>query len=330
MNEVNAFMSQYGEIVLFAVILGEQVGLPIPAIPVMLAAGALAGAGTMDLGLTILLSLAACLAGDVIWYELGKRRGRQALGFLCRISLEPDFCVQRTENFFMRQGVRALILAKFIPGLSTLAPAMAGLFGIRFMRFLSYDGLGAGLWSLAFVLPGYVFSSQIEAIAANQSRVAKFVLVALGIGLLAYIAYKFAHRQWVLRGLRMARITADELKKMIDNGHNVFVLDLRGALDHEADPYTIPGALRMTAEALAQRHDDIPRHGDVILFCACPNEATAARMAVLLRRHGIKNVRPLAGGIDAWRQRNFPLEPQPPTALTDFDVGVNPVVLNIK
>lgn len=318
MNEISLFVSEYGGIVLFAIVFAEQVGLPIPAVPVLLAAGALAGAGQIDLGVAIVLSIVACLAGDVVWYEVGRRRGRQALSLLCRISLEPDFCVRRTENFFTRHGIRALILAKFLPGLSTLAPAMAGLFGIGFTRFLCYDGLGAGLWALTFVLPGYVFSSEIEAIAAQQSRAGMFFLVALGIGLVAYIAYKFAHRQWVLRELRIARITVDELKGMMDKGHKIFVLDLRGALDHEADPYTIPGALRMTAEELNQRHADIPRQGDVILFCACPNEATAARMALLLRRNGIRNVRPLAGGIDAWRERNFPLEAQPvavPTGL---------------
>ncbi|WP_342349136.1 VTT domain-containing protein [uncultured Nitrospira sp.] len=308
MNEISAFVSEYGGIVLFAIVFAEQIGLPIPAIPVLLAAGALAGAGQMDLSVAILLSIAACLAGDVVWYELGRRRGRQALSLLCRISLEPDFCVRRTENFFTRHGIRALILAKFLPGLSTLAPAMAGLFGVRFPRFLGYDGLGAGLWALTFVLPGYVFSDEIEAIAAQQSRAGLFFLVALGIGLVAYIAYKFAHRQWVLRELRMARMTVDELKGMMDNGHDVFVVDLRGALDHEADPFTIPGALRMTAEEIEKRHSDIPRHRDVILFCACPNEATAAQMALLLRRNGITKVRPLAGGINAWRERNFPLE----------------------
>lgn len=308
MNEISAFVSEYGGIVLFAIVFAEQIGLPIPAIPVLLAAGALAGAGQMDLSVAILLSIAACLSGDVVWYELGRRRGRQALSLLCRISLEPDFCVRRTENFFTRHGIRALILAKFLPGLSTLAPAMAGLFGFRFTRFLGYDGLGAGLWALTFVLPGYVFSDEIEAIAAQQSRAGLFFLVALGIGLVAYIAYKFAHRQWVLRELRMARMTVDELKGMMDNGHDVFVVDLRGALDHEADPFTIPGALRMTAEEIEKRHSDIPRHRDVILFCACPNEATAAQMALLLRRNGITKVRPLAGGINAWRERNFPLE----------------------
>jgi membrane protein DedA with SNARE-associated domain/rhodanese-related sulfurtransferase len=308
MTEASAFVSQYGEIVLFAVVLAEQLGLPLPAIPVLLAAGALAGTGKMDLGVAALLSIVACLAGDVVWYELGRRRGRQALNLLCRISLEPDSCVRRTENFFGRHGIRALILAKFIPGLSTLAPAMAGLFGIGFSRFLSADGLGAVLWSLTFLLPGYLFSSELEAIASHQTRVGTVLLGALGIGLVAYLAYKIAHRQWVLRELRMARVTVEELKAMMDNGHEVFMVDLRGALDRAGNPYTIPGALSMTPEELEQRHHDIPRDSEVILFCACPNEATAAKMALLLRRNGVTKVRPLAGGIDAWRERDFPLE----------------------
>ncbi|HXF93635.1 MAG TPA: DedA family protein/thiosulfate sulfurtransferase GlpE [Nitrospiraceae bacterium] len=308
MDEVSAFLIQYGWIVLFSVVFAEQIGLPLPAIPVLLAAGALAGAGKMNLAFAVLLSVVACLSGDVVWYELGRHRGRQALNLLCRIALEPDSCVRRTENFFTRHGTRALILAKFIPGLSTLAPALAGLFGIGHKRFLLYNGLGAALWTLAFILPGYVFSSQLEAIASHEARVGTFLLVALGIGLLAYIVYKFVHRQRVLRELRIARITADELKDLMDNRQEVFVVDLRGELDREADPYTIPGALRMTAEELEQRYHEIPRHRDVILFCACPNEATAAKMALMLRRKGITNVRPLAGGIDAWREREFPLE----------------------
>ena len=152
MNEISIFVSQYGGIVLFAIVFAEQIGLPIPAVPVLLAAGALAGAGKMDLGLAILLSITACMAGDVVWYELGRRRGRQALSLLCRISLEPDFCVRRTENFFTRHGIRALILAKFLPGLSTLAPAMAGLFanpirGPRSRTILRNSFLSVRKWS---------------------------------------------------------------------------------------------------------------------------------------------------------------------------------------
>lgn len=149
---------------------------------------------------------------------------------------------------------------------------------------MGYDGLGAGLWALTFVLPGYVFSSEIEAIAAQLSRAGMFFLVALGIGLVAYIGYKFAHRQWVLRELRMARMTVDELKGMMDKGYKVFVLDLRGALDHEVDPYTIPGALRMTAEELEQGHADFPRQGDVILFWYLPKRGNGCQDGVIVAK----------------------------------------------
>ncbi len=308
MEQVNAFLIQYGQIVLFAVVFAEQVGLPIPAVPVLLAAGALAGAGKMNLALAVGLSVIACSIGDLIWYELGRHRGRRVLNVLCRISLEPDSCVRRTENFFIRHGTRSLVLAKFIPGLSTVTPALAGLFGVSVERFLLYNGLGALLWTVAFIAPGYLLADQLERLATQAARLGSS-LVVLVVGALAlYIAYKYIHRQLLLRELRIARISADELKQMMDDGHDVLVVDLRGALDHEVDPYTIPGALRMTAEEVENRHPEIPRHQDVILFCACPNEVTAAKMALLLRRKGITKVRPLAGGIEAWRERNYPLE----------------------
>jgi membrane protein DedA with SNARE-associated domain/rhodanese-related sulfurtransferase len=308
MNDANAFISQYGEILLFAVVFAEQVGLPLPAVPILLAAGALAGAGKIDLTGAIVLSVIACLAGDLVWYELGRRRGRRALNLLCRISLEPDSCVRRTENFFTRHGAGSLVLAKFIPGLSTLAPALAGLFRIRMQRFLLYNGLGAVVWTLAFIIPGYLLSDQIERLAEVAGRLGLWLAHFFGAGIAAYLVYKFVHRQLLLRELRIARITAEELKRMMDDSHEFLVVDLRGALDHEADPDTIRGALRMTAEELEQRHHEIPRHQDVILFCSCPNEATAAKMALMLRSKGITRVRPLAGGIDAWREKGFPLE----------------------
>jgi membrane protein DedA with SNARE-associated domain/rhodanese-related sulfurtransferase len=316
MNEVSAFVSHYGEVVLFAIVFAEQVGLPLPAVPVLLSAGALAGAGKMDLTGAIVLSVIACLAGDLIWYELGRRRGRRALNLLCRISLEPDSCVRRTENFFTRHGVRSLVWAKFIPGLSTLAPALAGLFRISMQRFLLYNGLGALLWALAFIIPGYLLSDQIERLAGVAARLGVWLAFFFGAGIAAYLAYKFVHRQLLLRELRVARITAEELKRMMDDGQELMVVDLRGALDHAADPYTIRGALRMTPEELEQRHHEIPRHQDVILFCACPNEATAAKMALLLRSKGITRVRPLVGGLDAWREKDFPVE-----ALTVVEVS---------
>ena len=162
MDDVTQFLITYGLLVLFAVVLAEQVGLPIPAGPVLLAAGALAGAGNMSLPLAIGLALGACLLGDLLWYYLGRYRGARVLGLLCRISLEPDSCVRRTENFFVQYGTKSLVIAKFLPGLSTVIPALAGLFKISLGQFLLYNGLGALLWILAFILPGYLFSNQIE------------------------------------------------------------------------------------------------------------------------------------------------------------------------
>jgi membrane protein DedA with SNARE-associated domain/rhodanese-related sulfurtransferase len=315
-SDAGEFLIRHGEAIVFASVFAEQIGLPVPAVPVLLAAGALAGAGKMSLAAAVVLSLVACFAGDLIWYELGRHRGRHALNLLCRISLEPDSCVRRTENFFGKHGLRSLILAKFIPGLSTITPALAGLFGVKGRQFLLYNGSGALLWSLSFILPGYLFSNQLESMAEQAARFGASALLLLGASFAGYLAYKFLHRQWLLRELRMARISPDELKRLMDDGQAVVVVDLRGALDHEADPHTIPGALRMTAEELEHRHHEIPRDQDVILFCACPNEVTAARMAMMLRKRGITKVRPLAGGIAEWRAREFPLEARQPAGVT--------------
>jgi membrane protein DedA with SNARE-associated domain/rhodanese-related sulfurtransferase len=308
MDDVTQFFIRYSGLVLFAAVFAEQVGLPVPAVPVLLAVGALAGAGQMNLGMAVALGVAACLAGDCIWYYLGRYRGRHVLNVLCRISLEPDSCIRRTETFYGRHGMWSLVSAKFIPGLSTVTPALAGLFGVSVKRFLLYNGLGAFLWIVAFIALGYLFSDQLEQIAVQAARFGGS-LVALIVGALAlYIAYKYVHRQRLLRKLRIARITADQLKQMMDNGHEMMIVDLRQPLDLKADPYTIPGALRMAVEELEHRRHEIPRDRDVILYCACPNEATAARMAILLKKNGITRVRPLAGGVEAWRERNFPLQ----------------------
>lgn len=308
MQQALEFLLHHIEIVVFLTVLAEQIGIPIPAVPVLLAAGAVAGDGQAHLAVLTGISVVACLLGDMLWFELGRRRGRQALGLLCRISLEPDACVRRTENLFVTHGIRALIVAKFIPGLSTLAPALAGLFKISLGRFTLYNGAGALLWSLSFLLFGYVFNEQIGYVGELTMRFGKTAVVILAVSLGVYLVYKYLHRQKLLRELRVARITPVELKQLLDNGHQSVVLDLRDILDHMADPHTIPGALRISPEELEQRHHDIPRDRDVILFCACPNDATAAKMALMLKRRGISRVRPLAGGIDAWREQNYPLE----------------------
>jgi membrane protein DedA with SNARE-associated domain/rhodanese-related sulfurtransferase len=313
-DESIQFLVQHGKSILFWFVFVEQIGLPLPAMPLLIAAGALAGAGKMSVAAAIGIPVMASAGPDLLWYYLGRTRGGQVLGILCRISLEPDSCIRRTENMFLRHGVRSLLVAKFVPGLSTVTPPLAGIVGMGVWRFLLYDGLGTFLWAGACASLGYLFSNQLEQVALLLAQTG-FMFVATLIGaLVGFIGYKYVQRQRVLRELRMARITVDELKQRLDAGEDVAIVDVRHPLDLEANPRLIPGAVHMPFEEIDQRHHEIPRDREIVVYCACPNEVSSARTALRLRRNGISRVRPLAGGLEAWRERNFPLElrNQPP------------------
>ncbi len=302
------FLIDHGVSVLFWVVLAEQAGLPIPAIPLLIAAGALVGAGKMSTVTALLIPIAASLPPDLAWYYLGRMKGGKVLGFLCRISLEPDSCVRDTENLFHRNGPRALLIAKFIPGFSTVAPPLAGIVGMGAATFLFYDTVGALIWAGLCVGVGALFSNQLEQLALLFDQTGGWLLTIIGVGLAGFIGYKYFHRQKFLRDLRMAKITVDELKQRMDAGEPVTVVDVRHPLALELDPETIPGALNFLMEEIEHRHQEIPRDRDMILYCTCPNEVSSARTALLLKKKGIHRVRPLEGGLDAWRERKFPIE----------------------
>ena len=243
-------------------------GLPVPAVPLLIAAGALAGSGKMNLALAMGAALIAVLLADVFWYHLGRYRGGRVLKLLCRISLEPDSCVRRTEDVFVRHGAHSLLVAKFVPGLNTAAPTLAGIFRMRLARFLVFDGLGAFLWVSTFAALGYGFSDQLEWIAAYFLRRGSWLLMALLGALVAYILWKYFQRQRFLYRLRIARISPKELLEKLNAGEQVMIVDLRQPLDIEIVPYVIPGALRMAMEELGERHHEIPRDREVILYCS--------------------------------------------------------------
>lgn len=302
------FLIDHGALVLFGVVFAEQVGLPIPAIPLLIAAGALVGAGQMSVATALLVPVAASLLPDLAWYYLGRVKGGRVLGFLCRMSLEPDSCVRDTQNLFQRNGPRTLLVAKFIPGLSTVAPPMAGMVGMSPATFLLYDTVGALIWVGLCAGVGALFSNQLEQLALLVHQAGGWVFGIIGIGLAGFIGYKFFRRQQFLRDLRMAKITVDELKQLMDTGASITVLDVRHPLGLELDAETIPGALNFLMEDIEHRHHEIPRDRDIILYCTCPNELSSARTAFLLKKKGVHRVRPLEGGLDAWRERKFPLE----------------------
>jgi membrane protein DedA with SNARE-associated domain len=259
---------QYGYAILFGFVLAEQVGLPVPAVPALLAVGALAGAGRLSLPVAFAAVLAASLPADLAWYELGRRRGRGVLALLCRISLEPDSCVRRTENLFTRSGKKALLVAKFFPGLSTIAPPLAGMIGVGRVSFVTLDAAGAIVWSGAWMGLGYLFSDALDPVAASAARLGHYVGVVAAAVLAAYVLVKHVERRRVLRALRIARISADELKRRLDAGDGgVFVVDTRSALEVAAAPYAIRGAVWIAAEDIDARQGEIPRDRDVVLYC---------------------------------------------------------------
>lgn len=267
MDETFQFLIRHGYSVLFLWVLAEQLGLPLPATPLLLAAGALAGTGHMNLWVAIGLAVIASMLSDVSWYQFGRLRGGKVLSLLCRISLEPDSCVRKTENAFVRQGARSLLIAKFVPGLNTMAPPLAGIIGMRFGRFVLFDAAGALLYIGSFVVVGYVFSDQLQEVAARVASLGFLVLVILAGGLAAYIAWKYTQRRRFIRSLRIARITPDELKQKIEAGEEVVVVDLRHSLDFDAAPHTIPGAIRLAPEKVEEDHSKIPRDREIVLFC---------------------------------------------------------------
>jgi len=308
MSETTQFLIRHGLPLVFAAVLVEQMGLPIPALPLLLAAGALSAAGKFNLFTGIVVTAIACLIADTSWFYLGRYRGNRVLTFLCRISLEPDSCVRRTQNVFTRYGLPGIAIAKFVPGMSTVAPPLAGMSGVHVARFLFADGLGSIFYGITFLGLGYLFSRQIEQIGAAISDIGGNALGLLVLLVGSYIAYKFWQRRRLLRELRTARITVAELRQKLEAGDNPVILDMRSTAELERDPSVIQGAIHLVLDEVEKRRHEFPHDRDIIVYCSCPNEATAARVALLLQRHGFTRVRPLLGGIDAWREQNYPME----------------------
>src|SRR6185436_7267211 len=268
MSDTLHFLARHSYIVLFASVLAQQLGVPLPSTPFIIAAGALAHTGQLSFGASIFVAFSAAMIADLVWFEIGRLRGVRVLQFLCRISLEPDYCVRRTENTFARYGAKTLIVGKIVPGISAVATPMAGAYGLARSRFLLFDGLGILLWIGTFELLGYLFSDQLEDVIAYASRFGGLLFVLVAVGLASYVAWKYVQRRRFLRSLRVARITPEQLKAELDTGADVVIVDLRHALDDEAEPRMLPGAMRLPAETLEERGNELPRGKTLILYCS--------------------------------------------------------------
>ena len=268
MADTLQFLVKHGYVVLFVSVLAQQLGLPLPSTPFIIAAGALAHSGQLSFTAVLVIACSAALIADLVWFEIGRRRGARVLQFLCRISLEPDYCVRRTENSFARHGAQTLVIGKLVPGVSVLATPMAGVYGFSRGRFIFFDGLGILLWIGTFELLGYLFSDQLEDVVAYASRFGGLLVLLVAGGLVGYVAWKYLQRRRFLRSLRVARITPEQLKEQLDSGADLVIVDLRHAMEDETEPRTLPGAMRLPAEKLEERGEELPRGKTLVLYCS--------------------------------------------------------------
>ena len=257
----------HGYAALFVAVLLEQLGLPLPALPLLVGAGAMVGLGFLHPFPVLAAIVIASLLADLVWYLLGRRHGARILNVLCKISLEPDSCVQQTEGVFDRYGDRCLLFAKFVPGLSTVTPPVAGLVGLPLARFGLLDSLGILLWGSVYCSLGAIFSSELESMLLLFQSLGATLLQLVGFGVGLYVLAKATSRYLFLRRLRTARVSVQELHALIDGPEPPFIVDLRSQLEYRHDPHIIPGALVVAAEELHLRHAELPRDRDIVLYC---------------------------------------------------------------
>jgi membrane protein DedA with SNARE-associated domain/rhodanese-related sulfurtransferase len=304
----------FGLTLIFLNVLLEQLGVPLPAIPTLVLAGALAANGKLPGYAVFAIAMAASLIGDTSWYLAGRAYGVRVMKLLCRISLTPDTCVSQTQASFERWGARALIVAKFIPGLSMIAPPLAGATRMRYGRFAFFSAMGAALWVGGALLAGVLLKAQIAQLLPRFAGIGGTVALILCLLLGAYIGIKWWERRRFYALLDMTRIDVDELYERMQGDSAPLIVDVRSATSVELERRRIPGAVSMPVQEVERQVRSLPRDREIILYCNCPNEASAAQAAKVLLSQGFRQVRPLRGGLDAWIAAGYAVEESPAAA----------------
>lgn len=289
---------EYGLLIVFVSVLIEQIGLPIPAYPTLLITGALLNQGNLSLTSLLLTAVVAAVIADCFWYFSGRKYGNKVMTKLCRISLSPESCVRQTESIYLRIGPSALLFCKFIPGFASVSSALAGTLGTKIITFLIFDGLGSAIWAGSAILLGSIFSSAIDELLNVLIQMGKWGGLLIAFGLVVFIASKWLQRYRFIKSLRMAQISVSELELMLNKGLTPTIIDVRPL--HLQDNGIIPGAITMSIDNVHSVILDTVLDDEIILYCACPNEVSSAKVAKMLMKKGYKRVRPLTGGIDAW------------------------------
>ncbi len=297
---------------LFAWVLLDQMGLPIPSVPVLLTVGTLSAAHRASAAYSLLLLVVACTIADTVWYWLGRRYGSKVLEVLCKISFESSTCINKTQAYFSNRGPVTLVIAKFVPGLGNVAAPIAGQTRMPCAKFLLWDGAGSVIWGLVYILAGRFFADLIKRSVPLFHLLEQSVFVLLLAMVVALVVYRIMKQRKFLASVAAMRLAPEDLKAMLDRaaetgGEPPYIVDLRHPLDYLPDPRVLPGAARIGPAELEAHADRIPRDRDIILYCTCPSEETSAKVAMQLHKLGIKRVRPLKGGFDGWKAAGYPL-----------------------
>ncbi|NVM76435.1 membrane protein DedA with SNARE-associated domain/rhodanese-related sulfurtransferase [Duganella sp. SG902] len=292
-------LQEYGVLIVFGIVLVEQIGLPIPAFPILIVAGAMSVDGDTHWPAVLGVAMAACLISDYFWFRAGRYYGKRILKLLCKISLSPDYCVSQTEDNFNRWGPKALIVAKFIPGFNTIAPPLAGAMGTRTGVFLGFSVLGGLVWSGAGIAIGAFFHTSVDQVLDILSTMGTTALIVLGVLLALFVAFKYVERKRFRQSVEIERITIDDFKKMLEQGKQPVLIDARSATAQMLDP-AVPGALLFNGGDPTTEITGLDKGSHIIVYCSCPNDVTAAHVAKTLISQGYHRARPLHGGLEAW------------------------------
>jgi len=307
-------LHDFGPTLVFVNVLLERLGVPIPAMPTMIVGGASAAEGQHSLAGVFAVAVLASVIGDGVWYWLGQRYGMRVLRLLCRLSLSADSCVRQTTTHFERWGAWTVLFGKFIPGVGSVAPPLAGVMRMHWLQYLLLTIGGSALWVGVCLIVGALFRRQVSELLDNLERWGLVAGIVIGVLLAAYIAFKWWERRRFYESVRMARITVDELSSLMHGQPKPLVVDLRGTTERTADGRAIPGAQALDLAQVERRVADFPRDRDIIFYCNCPNEASAAVAAKALHDLGYPRVRPLLGGLEAWIAAGYEFEALPRTA----------------
>lgn len=267
MQQLTSLLTQYGLLLVFANVFFEQAGVPVPAVPTMLVAGALAAGGGPSAPVVIAVAVLGSMLGDLIWYVAGRIYGLRVLQLLCRISISPDSCVRQTESRFMQWGAPSLVFAKFVPGFSTIAPPLAGAMRVKLGAFLGYSAIGAVLWAGLAVGAGRLIYRQIDWALDKLGEMGIYALILIGVMLALFIAIKWRERRNFFKALRMARISVADLNRMMHDGEAPIVVDVRSRSAREIDPRRVPGAIPIDIGNVDAHLAELPPDRDIIVYC---------------------------------------------------------------